>query len=1352
MRPSDEKGTNVSHAELFIDARASRRVCVSLAIVLFGVFLLVWQASPVFARQARLFTGGFGAASSTPSNPYPLSGASGVAVDEASHDVYVSDLDNHRVEKFGPGGEFVLMFGKEVNLTKVLSAGSEAEQNVCTTASLDTCQAGAVTSSPGGFENPAYVAVDNSSGESKGDVYVADTTGRFAANEHGLVSKFDSSGHLVSSWGDHVPLNGQLDGSNVKSTGPFGETIEGPFGALAGIAVDTSGNLWVASRNGQMFEFHQDWSFIAGWQAQALENSQEGIAVDSEDNLYASGEAITKLDAHGKKIGQILQFGEGSVTGLTVDPQSDDLYSGVSGVEGRRIQRYDASCRPSESMLGETRCTPVESFGSAQLQLHNSSGLAVDPSTPADTLYAAQAVQEGFLAGEVVVFSVETVPDVSTVKASGFTSTSATLHGNVNPSGVELKAGIEGCRFEWGETEAYGHVAPCDESAAQIGPGSSSVEVGATITGLQQGRTYHFRLVVGNANDVNSVIDEPSRGADLAFGPPAIESASAIGVAADSATVQAQVNPNNVDTRVRVEYGSEAGVYGNSTSEAELGAGGAGELAPLQLVGLVPHTVYHYRVVAENALGEGAEAALSTDRVFLTQRATTGFALPDGRGWELVSPPDKHGSELLRIGEYGVVQASVMGDAFSYLANASTEAEPAGRPLETQVLSRRTSGGWESQDIAAPHETASGVVLGAGEEYRLFSSDLSLGIVQPRGFLDPRMSAEASELTPFLRTNFPSGDVGSPCLVSCYRPLVTGAPGYANVPSGTIFGSRTRCGLNACAPLFLGASSDLSHVVLESQILNSALTEGAPDLSLYEWSGGSLALVSVLPDSHPASTSSQPRLGENHVVRNSVSADGSRIVWSDNKEHLYVRDSVREQTVQVGSGAVGFQTASSDGSKILFTEGDQSQTHGDLRECDIVESGGELRCEVTDLTPVGAGENPGVLGVIPGASDDASYVYFVSNAALENNGVAIPGAQPGECGSTTTGVTCNLYVRHDGTTKLVAELSSKDRPDWGTRIPGLVARVSPAGRWFEFMSDRSLTGYDNRDSVTGKPDEEVYLYDAVANGGQGMVVCASCDPTGARPHGAENKHGRLAIEMANIEFEAGQGFAAHVPSWIVYGEAEALYQSRFLSDSGRLFFDSIDGLVAQDSNGTGDVYEYEPAGVGDCTTSSTTFATATDGCVGLISSGISREESVFMDASENGSDVFFLSFAQLSHRDIDGIGDVYDARVGGGFAEAPPPPVCEGDACQSPVSAPEDPTPGSLTYNGPGNPSAPSSATLVGKHKARVLSRVQKLAKALGVCRSVRSRRVRGECVSRARKRYGRAKAGRATTTKKGKR
>jgi len=159
-----------------------------------------------------------------------------------------------------------------------------------------------------------------------------------------------------------------------------------------------------------------------------------------------------------------------------------------------------------------------------------------------------------------------------------------------------------------------------------------------------------------------------------------------------------------------------------------------------------------------------------------------------------------------------------------------------------------------------------------------------------------------------------------------------------------------------------------------------------------------------------------------------------------------------------------------------------------------------------------------------------------------------------------------------------------------------------------------------------------------------------------------------------------------LPGW-----TSPLYQSRYLSNNGRLFFDSFDALVPQDTNSAEDAYQFEPSGVGGCTGASPTFVVDSGGCVGLISSGTSKEGSAFLDASESGGDVFFLTTAQLSPLDIDSAIDIYDAHecsAGENCSPVLPAPVpaCEGDACQSPVAPPEDPTPGSLTYQGPSNP------------------------------------------------------------------
>jgi hypothetical protein len=166
--------------------------------------------------------------------------------------------------------------------------------------------------------------------------------------------------------------------------------------------------------------------------------------------------------------------------------------------------------------------------------------------------------------------------------------------------------------------------------------------------------------------------------------------------------------------------------------------------------------------------------------------------------------------------------------------------------------------------------------------------------------------------------------------------------------------------------------------------------------------------------------------------------------------------------------------------------------------------------------------------------------------------------------------------------------------------------------------------------------------------------------------------------------------------------------------------------------------------VGDCTEASSTFSAASGGCVSLISSGTSKEESAFLDASENGNDVFFLTASRLSPLDVDSALDVYDAHACSAESPCPPPPpppppACQGDACQNPVAAPTDATPGSLTFHGPGN--ATQAAAV--KPKAKPLTRAQKLAKALKTCKknskanTKQAKARRAKCEKAARKSYG---------------
>jgi hypothetical protein len=393
-----------------------------------------------------------------------------------------------------------------------------------------------------------------------------------------------------------------------------------------------------------------------------------------------------------------------------------------------------------------------------------------------------------------------------------------------------------------------------------------------------------------------------------------------------------------------------------------------------------------------------------------------------------------------------------------------------------------------------------------------------------------------------------------------------------------------------------------------------------------------------------------------------------------------------------------------------------------------------------------------VQGLILGTSEDGTYVYFVANGALAEHAVT------GNCKEAGTSGLCNLYMVHyDGTEwerpVLVAVLSNEDEADW--QNPGgdkgdlsvFTSRVSRNGEYLTFISNRSLTGYENHDADSGVPDAEVYLFHAT----HGTLICASCDPSGARPVGVFDpplNEGMRPLLVDRVGAWGGHWLAGSVPGWTPISANEALYQSRYLSNDGRLFFDSPDPLVSADTNGEENVYEYEPVGVGSCSTASDSasevFEPETGGCVALISSGNSSEESAFLDASESGGDVFFLTRQELSVDDIDSAFDVYDAHECTNLApcvSAPvaSPPCTTAESCRG---APEAQPSifgigGSATFSGAGNLPSPVSNSSVGPRSA---TRAQKLVKALRACKRVRRKQKRAFCVRRAERRYGRGK------------
>ncbi len=173
----------------------------------------------------------------------------------------------------------------------------------------------------------------------------------------------------------------------------------------------------------------------------------------------------------------------------------------------------------------------------------------------------------------------------------------------------------------------------------------------------------------------------------------------------------------------------------------------------------------------------------------------------------------------------------------------------------------------------------------------------------------------------------------------------------------------------------------------------------------------------------------------------------------------------------------------------------------------------------------------------------------------------------------------------------------------GTRFMGDF-QVNPSGGQAVFTSTLPLTGYETLGH------REVYRYDQQSD----TVECASCNSTG---------------EPAS-------------------GEATLPVNGLALSDDGRVFFNSTQGLVDRDLNNRKDAYEWK-SGEG----------------IELISTGTGALASSLLGISADAVDAYFFTHDTLVNEDHNGSRvKIYDARSLGGFPYVPPEVPCKAsDEC-----------------------------------------------------------------------------------------
>jgi hypothetical protein len=1100
-----------------------------------------------------------------------------------------------------------------------------------------------------GQSNPFSVAVDSSH-----DVYVYDGLESSSRNEapNNRVEKFSSEGDFIYMLGGGVDLD---TGEDVCTTASGDECGRGKKGGGTGefndahgsVAVGPGDDLYV-NDGGRVQKFAASGAFIEAISLPGTDSTS--LAVDSAGSIYSAETA--EVRKYGPTGAFLYGLPASNLGAIAVDG-SDRLYASDLNSGRFGISRYDATGSPEAvfySLKGSRATGLAPASGGVYTVEENVLNLVPTP-PPGPVVY----------------------PDLSTIRADPIGNVKATLHTEVNPEGNPTTFHYQ--YVDQNSFDAHGWASSNVQSSTEsssIGPDFTLHDAATQVTGLTPSTVYHFRVVATNS-DAPAGITGPEQTfktePPVSFGPLWT---TEVGNA--SAVLHAEVNPRGFAATGYFEYVDDASYQVSGFSAAsqvpapsspfDLGEGEAFVEQSAEAAPLAPGTTYHYRLVASDHCKPSEPSVLCTfqsdARTFHTFpppepsptvcagnrgfRQGLGEFLSDCRAWEMVSPIDKNGVNLeaaFRSDGFraGLDQSALDGNEITFSAYRAF-AEPEGAPYSSQYISGRTSEGWKTKSISPPREGPSLLegTEGLDAQFKGFSSDLCSGwaLQDTR----PKLSAEAvTGYANLYRRDDCEPDAGA------YQASITATPTGSPAPPSV-------------QPELEGFSADGSKTFFRvAAKLTSKSRQGIPQV--YEVSGGGAPNpVCVLPSSSITLTGctlgymGNGGTGIDTNLATAVSDDGSVAYWTDRPSvpregPLYVRVNGSE-TFQVSAESASFWAAAADGSAAVYTINQK------LFEYDLASKTSTLLAE-------------GVIG-FAGASRDLTQLYLVSVQPLA------AGAEAGKL---------NLYRYAAGNFRLIAILASGDgqgltnRPSPINERPGLrTSRVTPDGDHFVFMSQAALTGYDNADAATGQPDSEVYLYDATANGGAGLLRCVSCNPAGQRPEG----------QVWEIPQKENIRAAAFIPGW-----ESGLYAPRVVADDGsRVFFTSFGPLTLHDSNEAQDVYEWEKAGSGDCTEGGYGYVASSGGCVTLISSGQSPQNSEFVDSTPSGGDVFFKTYSSLVSQDP-GLLDLYDARVDGGFS---PPPgeeaECIGEKCQPSAQTPEHPAaPQSSTFIGPGNGLAP---------------------------------------------------------------
>lgn len=1202
----------------------------------------------------------------------------------------------------------------------------------------------------GFLDDPAGIGVDSS-----GNVFVANNRGGGVEFQGSEVVELSSSGEFIRKFGGEV-FEGEVDGLVMDPNGNIlvysrnsvfgfeanGSCLEACQPIVSGrnlrIAVEPGTGLLYAIENtipGTVREFASiaDGSEELGsFGSEVLDPASYtprtvgvfglGLAVDGvTGRVYMSIETTTNGEP---SINRVDVFGPNVViptlrpsAATAVQPTSVTLHGTINtaGTEPSDAltachfdyvteEAFQESGFSNLSSGGEAPCEPA--FGSIpDDEADHPVSAHIEGLTPATNYHFRMFAENsnGLNTKEGPAFTSAGQPLVTKQAVDQIEQTAATLRAEVNPFELDTHATFEyisdaafRANLEANEP-GFSGATRTPQPSTDLGSGLGDVSMAREISGLQPGATYHYRVTAENSA---AAVDGPDQ--QFTTVAPALFAAQpATGVGTAAATLQVYVNPLGLDTQVHFEYLSQqqfeeaAGDPWASASATATADAGEGEVFALQTVSissLAPGTEYRFRAVGTNALG----SATSPEVVFTTAPAScpndarraedNSTKLPECRAYEMVSPVEKG---LRPVAPGAWTPAEGPADRVMYNAEGSFAGDLSGDPFGKPYLARRGSEGWVSEALSPPPS------LGKQMFSQLTGSDAQLTefLTAPMAVGEYARNIGTTEESPtgtlYLRRADGSYSPASPLIgpvggVGQFKTLYNAMFGAGGVLDGARDLSKLVLATHG-APLLPGEPKAFEHIyeiagvrtTPELKVLNIG-TEGEemPSCAISLALGGSSVGVGEGP------TNPSVNLTGGH--QNEISADGSRVFFSQMSsvlpggcglggvQHLFARTegqatanlsepSVNDECASPscrnsGPESAVFQAASIDGSKAFFISA-QQLTDGaspdgiNLYEYDFNRPEGHNLVALSALQSRGVDPNVSPNGIL-GSADDGSLIYFRASGVLTS--------QPNPLGQVAEGGADNIYVvdtetgelrfiglrcsglEESGSVQEVAECPGEGKDALGRSD----LQVTPDGQVAVFTTYAQLTPDDQNLAA------DVYRYDFATDSLQRVSIGHDGFDQNGNGGGQDAKAETSLFPFEEQEFFTGKG--------------------RVVSNDGEtIVFSTSRPLQEEAEPGVENIYLWH------------------QGQVSLISDGHGGEHA---SVGAGGDDVFFTTRQGLIEPDRDGLLDIYDARVGGGFPLAvPPPPICEGnETChKAPGSAPAPPVLGTSEFRGSGNPPPP---------------------------------------------------------------